>query len=739
MAYDYSKRISLLKQQTDEELAGRWSFLRTFFIACAAIALLFAALRVIAPSDSIYVEDAATGDGSGLAGVADRLNAEETPANKPVKRSWQERTKIEISERYEWLADSLFGESQAQTYLAYSEWVIDVIVGSAPPIESDSSFDMTLWVQSARYAVAGALLRIGFLFIAYWKLWLIAAVVAYFGARRFFRPTPTDDMLGICNPGKGPYYSGIWGKFKPNSSFSGTDFACPSLACPRQVPKSVAAKHKAYSVLKQYAAANETNTGLLQVILAYPKYPSLVPEERAAEETVDLDSIEEDFQPIGIVSTDCPTIEQAALTNLAAALEAHQTLCRYKEMIERTGELGDEEAHFRRHDKAIKHVSESLSPLGKILLNGLTPAQAEAIAALPPGAIATAVLAIEAGKVLTFEEIDDGNYAQVSLFPHLQARAVMRSMPSYIRDYDGDMRYQIRQAIYSSRRHGDFGRTFLPMTMQAPSRALRDWLEVLYAAEDVRQETAHLVALDAHIAELHSIWRNSLASKVRSVLGGVGMEGEEHSTSVSSHLWLGVPYKSVVLMPLRGLLRVGLHGVSEFRQKRIIELIETTRDRTASLSTSAGLPGFKRQAEEVSAGGLKGTGVTRKLADSESDHDIAVQWLVVRRMLTKYNWLSTRVGDDAVPVDGLLQGVLTLQVGEDQHSEVVPMDALVPLRQRRFQQLLGDVWQRNYYNDAPKERDVIIVTDVDAFDAAVQRRINELKDGPSEVPPAATA
>ncbi|MCB0344400.1 MAG: hypothetical protein KDD66_04760 [Bdellovibrionales bacterium] len=737
MSYDYSKRILQLRQQTDEERAGRWTFARSFFIACTLIAVLFVALRFVAPSDAVYVDQ--TGQTSGLDGVADRLRTDQQAPEEPVKRSWQERTKLEIQERYEWLSSAIFGDSQAQNYLAYSEWVIDLVVGSNPPIEPESMFDMAGWVQAVRYAFAGALLRIGFLFIGYWKLWIIAVVVSYFGARRIFKPTPTDDMLGICNPGKGPYYSGIWGKLKPNNSFSGTDFACPSLACPNMVQKTVVAKHKAYSVLKQYGASNETNIGLLQVILAYPKYPSFVPEERSADESVDQDPSDEDFQPVGIASTDCATIEQAALSNLSAALEAHQTLRRYKEMIERTGRLDDEEAHFRRHDKAIKHVAESMSPLGAILLNALTPGQAEAIAELPPTAIATAVLAIEAGKVLTFEEIEPGTYSQISLFPHLQARAVMQSIPSYIRDYDGDMRYQIRQAIYASRRHGDFGRTFLPMTMQAPSRALRDWLEVFYAAEDVRQETAHLVALDAHIAELHANWRNELSRKIKTVLGGVGVEEKDHCTSVTSHLWLGVPFKSVVLMPLRGLLRVALSGISDFRQKRIIELIELTRSRTASLSSSAGLPGFKRQAEEVSSGGLKGTGVTRKLADSEADREIAVQWLVVRRMLTKYNWLSTRVGDDAVPVDGILLGILTLEVGEDQHSEVVPMDALVPLRQRRFQQLLGEGWAREYYDDAPKERDVIIVTEVEEFDEAVQRRIKELRDGTSNVPPAITA
>lgn len=740
MAYDYSKRISLLKQQTDEERAGRWSFLRAFFTCFAAMALLFAAIRMVAPSDSVYIEDSVSNSGSGLAGVADRLRNEPPggPAKAPVRRTWQERTKIEIQERYQWLAGSLFGESSAQTYLAYSEWVIDLCVGAAPPVESDSMFDLGAWVQSTKYAFAGALLRIGFLLIAFWKYWVVGAMLAYFGARFIFKPSPTDDMLGICNPHKGPYYSGIWAKFIPNHSYSGTNFACPSLACPKQVSKAQALKHKTYGVLRQFHAVNETNIGLLRVILAYPRYPSYVPEERSAEEAADPESIDEDFQPAGVASTDCPTIEQAALLHLTGALEAHHVLQRYREMVHRTGPLPDEEAHFRRHEKAMQHVAQSMSPLGAMLVKALTPALAESIAELPPQAVATAVLAIEAGKVLTFEEIDSSAFSQVSLFPHLQARAVMRSMPSYIREYDGDMRYQIRQAIYCARRHGDFGRTFLPMTMQPPSRALRDWLEMLYASEANREETAHLVELDGHINELHANWRNVLARKVRDMLAESAEDEPGAESGASEHLWLGVPYKSVVLMPLRGLLRVGLNGVSEFRQNRIRELIELTRARTASLSISAGLPGFKRQAEEVSAGGLKGTGVTRKLADSEADHDAALKWLVVRRMLTKYNWLSTRVGDDAVPIDGLVQGVLTMRAADGSPSEVIPLDALVPLRQRRFQQLLGDNWQRQYYADSPKERDVLLVTDTEEFDETLKRRMQEVKEG-TTVPPAVTA
>ncbi len=226
----------------------------------------------------------------------------------------------------------------------------------------------------------------------------------------------------------------------------------------------------------------------MKIILAHKDYPAEVEEERSAEE--------EDTEEVSSFFTnEKGTLEESLKEGLTAVLEAHLCLLKiYKtsKAVAKKGESSNSDEKksgkskmlsFKNSSEKILTLCENISPLGQILLKSLIPARGKALASVPPTLVATAYLAIEARKVLVYDRHED-RFTRASVFPHLQARAVMHSLQSYHANYKGDGRLIARQAILCSRRHGDFGRAFLPVNMPIQSRAIRDWLEILYIPKE---------------------------------------------------------------------------------------------------------------------------------------------------------------------------------------------------------------------------------------------------------------
>ena len=695
MGSTFHKKLAHLKQRTDDDLAGQYSFVRSLMLWLIIFGCLFSLFEE--PSDQRT--------------ASERLASGEESLYD-LDESWQQRTEREVRDRVLWLDASIFGGGTS-----YFSFARSLVSGKSSAQSSESEDPLAvldfsgLWV-SIHQVVISALLRIGFVVCALWWLWVLAIFVGAAYVLYLRRPRRTDDVLGVCDRGKGPFYSGIFAPLRPNRGVSGTDYSCPGLACPKQVGKHIALGHSLGQILKRFNALNETNTSLVRVILAYREYPSFVESERPDE---DAEEPQSKSERAGMIPQGGITIEKTSVLGLRAVLEAHRALIRYHRRDARDSKTQD----FSQFRKDLQRLKKGMSPLGSVLLDSLTPSRAAALAELPLAASAAGALAIEAGKSLVFKKVGDV-YAQESRFPHLQARAVLQSIPSYHKELSGDERLIVRQAIVCSRRHGDFGRAFLPFSMPLASRALRDWLEILYAGRGKYEKTAHIVELDGHIEEVHLNWRE----RFDSALQLAAKEGHAGPRVV----WKGLPYKSVVLVPLRSLVTIALEGIESSRQTRILELIEETRAFQASLSISARLPGFKRQAIEAEKGGIESGGVTKLLAENPQEQDVVDQWLIIRRMLTRYNWLSTRVGENAVPVDGIVQAILLLSDNTGK-PEVVGLDALVPLRQRAFARLLGGRWERTHYLNAPRESDLEVFVENEEFRDTLKLRHKELKDG----------
>lgn len=692
MGYDLTKRLSYLKAQTEADAEGRYSL----------AGILLPALLIIAV----------------VAFFTSQLSAPEVKRplltdSKQLSR-WQAETRALVEERRDFLLNSVFfGETRAVMYVRFSKNVINLFGVGDPDDLSDKGgvLEFESWGSWLSESLAGIILRGAFLVFACFHYWILAVVAGWLIFRFRLLPVRTTDFLGVLDRMHGPFYSGIYAPLRPNQSASATELSAPGLACPKLAAKTEALNHPLGKMLSQHSALNETNLDLVRIILAYRDYPSTVDEERVVEEGDETATPTSSFR-----TNNEGTIEKSATESLAAVFQALATLKLHysdKEKID--------ESYFSKDRAALFKCTADLPLLAAKLATALTPNRGLALAQLSPAAVATAYLATEAGKYLVYRR-EGEVFFPISRFPNLQARAVLHSLTSYHQEYSADLRLIIRQAIICSRRHGDFGRAFLPVHMPVSSRALRDWLEVLFSAPKRREGFAHLVELDSHLEEIHLSFRKDLIKRL--VSEGVRLRKDREDLShLQSQLWKGFAYKSVVLFPLREMVEVALQQVDPGRLDRVTHLMQITRNLQASLSISARLPGFKRQAEVAEKGALESGGITQAIAEAHEDAPLLAGWLILRRLLTRYNWLSTRVGDSAVPPDGLIQAVvLDRTFGE--RPEVVGLDALVPLRQRRFKELLGSKWESQFYAHSPNSNDVDIYEDCEEY----RQGLKEIRD-----------
>lgn len=731
MGFNLTKRLAEIEKQVEGTQQGRIGFFRALILSFIVLSLISAFLPDL-EFDAVQSTGSELGASKSGANVDDetarlleRLNIPQgsrrvetpPPDEDTPEAEWRNKTSQLVNARVAWLKSTWIRSGAGESYYEFSKSVVQNFLGEPEVVDGEV---VDSWQRMFERRIAGGILSVGFLIYGFWPLWLVALVLSYFVFKWFFLPKRTDDVLGVCTPGHGPFYSGIYGPLSPNNGISGTDRFAPNLACPKSLKPHQVIKHELGGLLRKYGALNETNLALVGTVLAYPHYPGFVEDERADEDPPDTNgnlgsSDSESVQHTGLIRPSEYTLERGTRIGLRAVLEAHRGLVRLfrTEVAQQAAEQD-----YGKYLAVLEKLGQQMSPSGAVLLKALTPARAKAIAVLPTPLVASAYLATEAGKSLVFKEIE-GGFSQISRFPHLQARAVLQSIVNYYQDYNGDQRLYVRQAIVCARRHGDFGRAFLPYNMPLGASAIRDWLEILYELEADREETGLLVELNGHIAEIRDNWRKVYATRLAaSVEDAASAENQGESALM---IWKGFPYQSVILMPLKDVVEVSLAGVGDSLLSRITHLIGATRARQSRLSISARLPGFKRQAEEATKGGIESGGVTKLLAESKTGDELVRKWLIVRRMLTRYNWLSTRIGDDAVPVDGLVQAVVTSRTSEAEQR--IGLDALVPLRQRRLKEMVGEDWERTYYLDAPHPNDIKLYVTNDEFVKGLKHKV----------------
>lgn len=710
MSFNYQKELSSLDRQAKLDNTGRLRLFRVFMLSFLLFSCLIWILpkeRIPEPKRALQPEVASEGGGNSpgnpaLRSLTDRFGGAIFGSHATVKRrpsaisprnnAWARQLVTDVRRREQFLKATIIGYPLGAIYGAISEGIAREFL-SQENLSTDrrdllfSEFSSWPFITS-RFLVAFSL-RLIFLLFSALPFWLAIWFYSKWRLKQSHAEDTTFDILSVCNPKKTPFYSGIWGPLLPNLSRSGTDFSCPNLAVPPMAPLEQAEKSPLFRLLKRHSALSPVTSDLARIILAHAKFPAFVEDETPFEDDAknheELTASSSSEQTSGIISNIPSPLEEIALRHLTAVLEAHSAL-RSKTF---TGKFNDV-----AFIEALNSLNGKLSPAAWSLIRTLTVKKAQALATHPQDQLATAVLALDAGKCLCFEEVK-GGFVPISRYPHLQSRAIAQSLTSYHQHLNGDARQVIRQALITSRRQGDFGRAFLIKNTPTITSAVRDWLEVLSAAPvEVEIAQAELVELNSRLDALVDNWQKNLQQRF------VSLRSDTTSNNTVTTTWKGFLHRGVVLMPLKAVADLALKDFPLEELNRIKELVSVTRALRTSIPVSARLPGLKFLANQIEHDKAIANCSSGRLESFADGRTLVGNWFILRRALARHNWLSAKVGDDLVPDDGLVQAIVKqpATIGGS-----AGFDAMVPIRRRRFNELFGSMWEESFYPENHSE------------------------------------
>ena len=698
MAYQYNKGLDQLKAKAVSNGSGLAETLRIAFLV--SIAYLFISFIYPVAVDS---------NGSVL--------------------SWREELEAEVTERVQWLEMFPLGNIAGTVYLGIAKLSTSVFISDDNLQTPDTSFGMTkikTWSMFlARYVVSSVLLLCFLLMISlpFWIVGIGFGVLSPRYKRKNVRVA--FDILTVCDRGGGPFYSGIHGPWRGNSKPSGMDFSAPNVACPVMVEPAVASGHKLTKLIEQISPDSKVSEllgDLVRIVLAIGEFPTFIPPESPSDDDFSRGVTSSEIEVVETQEEkDELSVESNALRSVAAFVQAYRFLeiefsaKDGKTASVKSGGATEKNSEIMKYRSKLEARRADFADLEFALLSSLSPRRAQALISIPLHVCVASLLSLEAGKCLVFQKTGT-EYTRISRFPHLQARSVIQSLPSYHRAYDGESRQILRLAILCSRRHGDYGRPMIPNDCIDSIRGLRQWLEISQSHSKKIAGVSKLVEFENQLEEWHGIFIDNLKK-----MFDIRADALTDTTERGGPALVGFPYKNVVLIPLGKLIDLAFADMPESHLDYLERLTAEVVDRGLLPRVTTRLPGLSEQIEQLKLKEWPADSSASSLAQNKSGNIQLRRWKILRHSLTRYSWLSTRIGDELVPDDGLVQALIYGQPDPmlSMGKPIGGLSSLVPIRKRRFHVLFGENWQVRLYAQAPSEQLIKVFTKFSDFQKGI--------------------
>jgi len=316
---------------------------------------------------------------------------------------------------------------------------------------------------------------------------------------------------------------------------------------------------------------------------------------------------------------------------LDAALELHTAYRAGKAFQEEAADTSAPNEGPQSSQQFAKLVRQSLHQV-------LSPTMREEIASISPQEIATAILALESGKILA-HSFEGGRWVRRSNFPHLSARAVLHSVIEYPEDYSFEERARIRRALIYAARKSAFAPVRMPIDMTDDCWVLRQWIEVLLACPHELTAVTDEVELVGIVRESHQAWCREFFESGTVLTPDISA----HSYSTPTDL-LFLPVVKVV-----ALLRKVVPSSRIARMHYLLDRVRT-KQQLQRLHTPDGDTG---PIEQLSFDRVHAPPSDAEVINISQAHGMAQQelsdWLALKVILSSYGWLASRVGDYSVP------------------------------------------------------------------------------------------
>ena len=576
---------------------------------------------------------------------------------------WQKEFLAQQDGYREWIRAHSFG-TEFIFFDQVSEYIMRSAMSSVPEARSSFGTDLSI-TKRGILIVHSALLRILFIVVACWRLWLVAAAIAFYLGLKSLRPYVGKDFLGMTGIGR-PYYSGIRGDLRRLTPEGWPDREVTGLACPGSASDSEVTQSDLYQLLKKYDADTPTTRKLVGIILHYSDYAGHV------ADWGDEEIFAKRFKGV--------ELSENALLVLGRALELHRL-------------YGEEQVDFKLEDAQCGDIitpEQHAEALGVSMHRVLSRKMRKDLAEITTIDLATTILAYEAGKVLAFE-FGAGRWYRKSNYPQLSARAVLQSIHTYNSDYAFESRMLIRRSlIYASRRTA-LGPVRLARDLSGRIRALRQWIELLIACPHELDAATDDVEMYGIILEANLTWSESFLKLIES--GNPEVVGQSIATSTNQ---LFIPL-TALLATLKSVVRAEdiirleslISKVSQRQRERVVAAD------AGNESVERAVPAYERIFTPLSQAEIK------KLAER---HKLSAQdlrdWSSLRVILNSNGWLARRVGDYTVPESSVIFAVFKVEDGFSDRNEfgLVGRTGVVTLRNYHLEEQFGRNWAKRFSN-----------------------------------------
>ncbi len=571
-----------------------------------------------------------------------------------------------------WARDLLQTQSEYREWLRFVALPIEVrlfdalseaLFYSARVIGGDR-VDLS-FASSVFVSIHFALLRLAFILVCCWKLWLLALGVGVYLSRDRWRSYTADDMLGQTGNGR-IYYSGVRVALEKLDSDGRPDAQIVGLACVPFVSEEEAKASPLYQALVRFDALTQTNLRLAATILKFPHYPAYVADR------LETGKLEQVFSGA--------TLPDHATALLSAMLATHASFSEESQGGDRVdGPIPSDRCDSTEYAHRVAHAARRV----------LTPHFQEELAALPSAHLATMILALEAGKILAYG-YEGEKWLRKSNFPQLSARAVLHSVPSFAKEYECSDRTLIRQAIIFGSRRSVFAPVRLPQDMHPQTRALRQWAELLLAIPHELSSVTDEVELLGMVYETHYRWQEGFFEGI---------------TQQRPELCLGAysTPSNLALFPLRAVLRSLRASIDQSDLARLEVLVQAVSQKQRldllASDNAAEAASLSRAVREQVVAPLS----YQETKDLAAEHSIdgaslttadLKDWSTLRVVLQMYGWLARRVGDYTVPPSSLILVAIRPEEVTKECNDLglLSRRGIVPLRATRLAEHFGKQW-----------------------------------------------
>ena len=537
-----------------------------------------------------------------------------------------------------------------------------------------------------------AFLTLAFIVIACWRL--AFTIIVFFALKSFYkiRPYYADDLLGQTGNGR-VYYSGIRAGLDNLDVTGAPDVLVPGLACLKRCSEKELQQSDLIKVLQRHHVDNKTNRALASIIVAYDSYPAYV--ACAGEE----DELAATFSGSSLAKNAASVLEIALNLYEKLKFSNGKHNISFSNQFVTDGELSvaDDPNALPKKSADLPMIStmsskrkisfdENIANIQQSFYRVLTTQQVFDLISIRPEAIATALLAIEAGKPLGIDPAG-GTFVRSTNFQQLGARAALHSVPEYPREYKSLERNMIRQALIYGLRKSVFGAVYFPLNISNQSLALRQWVEVALACPHELERVTDEVQLFGISYELHNNWQNTFFEEI--ACSNLDIVGEGIVTDLN-----------MFFVPLTGVLGIfdkviDIEG--KVILKNLIRKVDTWQHLQAQKKCSPDetpvIADYERIPKALSP---------NEISTIVSLHDIpatrVAEWSYLRYILYHYSWLARRVGDSTVPESCVVYCAARSDNPADGANEYgfIGRNGMVPLRITRLQENWGNRWKTHF-------------------------------------------